>query len=64
MRERKVSEAEVEAVLRIGALTPARNGCSNTWATVEGRRIRVTSKYDDVAKQRKIITVAADEEVT
>jgi len=60
MRERAVSEEEVEETLRIGALMPAYGNCMNAWATLAGRRIRVTFEYRDGT--HRIITVATDEE--
>jgi hypothetical protein len=60
MVERGVSEKDVEETLRLGAPTPAFGNCKNAWATVNGRRIRVTFEVLDIS--HKIVTVAVDEE--
>ena len=60
MRERAVTESDVQHTLRVGSPMPAYGNCMNAWATVEGRRIRVTFEYRDGV--HRIVTVATDEE--
>lgn len=61
MRERNVTESEVEEVLRKADITyPGKRGKTNYQGTVKDRRIRVTVK--ETSKDQIVVTVVPPDE--